>query len=174
MQRRVAGALRVILVRDRRAEERHDAVAGVLVRRALEAVHAVGEDREEAIDDAVPLFRVELLGELHRALHVGEEHGHLLALAFEGGARGAGFCRRGAWACRSDEGLVSGCSGLGEVLVGLSALDPDPRLARQRSAAFAAELLARPHAESHMRDGYGQRRTAGRARLAACTVLCIT
>ena len=52
---------------------------------ALEAVHALGEDREEAIEDRVPRFRVELLGQLHRALHVGEQHGDLLALAFEGG-----------------------------------------------------------------------------------------
>ncbi len=31
---------------------------------------------------------VEVLGELHRALHVGEQHGHLLALAGQGVARG--------------------------------------------------------------------------------------
>ena len=85
MERRVAGAPRMVLVRDRRAEQRHDPVAGVLVDRALEAVNAVGEDREEAIHDLVPLFGIDLLGELHRALHVGEEDGHLLALAFEGG-----------------------------------------------------------------------------------------
>jgi len=84
MQRRVAGALRVVLVRDRRAEEGHDAVAGVLVHRPLEAVHAVGKDLEEAIEDGVPLLRIELFRQLHRALHVGEEDGHLLALAFEG------------------------------------------------------------------------------------------
>ena len=85
MQRRVAGAMRVVLVRDRRAEQRHDAVAGVLVHRAFEAMHALGEDREEALEDLVPLFRIELLGQLHRALDVGEQHGDLLALAFEGG-----------------------------------------------------------------------------------------
>ena len=78
----------MILVRDRRAEEGHDAVAGVLVHRALEAMHALGEDGEEAIEDGVPLLRIALLGQLHRALHVGEENGHLLALALEGGARG--------------------------------------------------------------------------------------
>jgi hypothetical protein len=88
VERGVAGALRVVLVRDRRAEEGHDAVAGVLVHRPLEAVHAVGEDLEEAVEDLVPLFRVELLCKIHRALHVGEQHGHLLALAFDGGARG--------------------------------------------------------------------------------------
>src|SRR5947199_7127302 len=83
MERRPARALGVVLVRDRRPEERHDAVAGVLVYRALEAVHALGQQLEEAVDDPVPLLGIELLRQLHRALHVGEEHGHLLALAFE-------------------------------------------------------------------------------------------
>ena len=83
VQRGVAGALRVILVRDRRAEQRHDPVAGVLVHRALEAVHAVGEDLQEAVEDAVPLLRIDRLGELHRSLHVGEQDGDLLALALE-------------------------------------------------------------------------------------------
>ena len=53
------------------------------------------EDAEEALHDLRPLLGVELLGQLHRALHVGEEHGHLLALAFEGGLRLAGSSRRG-------------------------------------------------------------------------------
>src|SRR5437867_589880 len=88
MERRPAGALRVVLVRDRRAEERHDAVARVLVHRPLEAVHAVGEDHEEAVEDPVPRLGVELLGELHGALYVGEEDGYPLALAFEGRAGG--------------------------------------------------------------------------------------
>jgi hypothetical protein len=39
VQRRVTGTLRMILVRDRRAEQRHDPVAGVLVDRALEAMN---------------------------------------------------------------------------------------------------------------------------------------
>ncbi|MCX5738622.1 MAG: hypothetical protein NTZ61_09035, partial [Proteobacteria bacterium] len=87
VQRRVAGALRMILVRDRRAEQRHDAVTGVLVDGALEAVDAFGEDLEEALEDAVPLLGVELPGQFHRALHVREQHRDLLALAFERGLR---------------------------------------------------------------------------------------
>jgi len=87
VQRGVAGALRVVLVGDGRAEQRHDAVAGVLVHRAFEAVHAVGEDLEEAIENLMPLFRIDLLGQFHRAFDVGEQHGDLLALAFEGGLR---------------------------------------------------------------------------------------
>jgi hypothetical protein len=82
-ERRVACPLRMVLVRDGRPEQRHDAVARVLVDGALEAVHAVGQDREEAIEDPVPLLRVELAGQLHRPLHVGKQHRDLLALAFE-------------------------------------------------------------------------------------------
>ena len=85
----------MILVGDRRPEERHDAVARVLVDRALEAVDAVGEDLEEAVQDPVPLLRVDLPGQLQGALHVGEEHRHLLALALQGGpARGRIFSAR--------------------------------------------------------------------------------
>jgi hypothetical protein len=78
----------VVLVRDGRTEERHDAVAGVLVDGPLKAMHSFREDREETVHDLVPLFGIYLLGQIHRALHVGEEHGHLLALAFEGAAGG--------------------------------------------------------------------------------------
>ena len=88
VKRRVTRTWRVVLVGDRRAEQRHDAVAGVLVDGALEAVNAVGKDQEEAIEDLVPLLGVDLLGELHGPLHVGEQHRHLLALTFESGARG--------------------------------------------------------------------------------------
>ena len=53
---------------------------------------------------AVPLFGVELLGQIHRPLHIGEEDGHLLALAFEGGLGGEDLL-----------GEVSGGVGLGGV-----------------------------------------------------------
>jgi len=54
VQRRIARALRVVLVRDRRAEQRHDPIAGALVERPFEAVDPIGEDLEEAIEDDVP------------------------------------------------------------------------------------------------------------------------
>ena len=44
--------------------------------------------REEALHDRAPLLGVDLLGELHRALHVGEQHRHLLALALRRRRRG--------------------------------------------------------------------------------------
>ena len=83
VERRVAGAPRVVLVRDRRAEQGHDAVARELVDRSLEAVDAFAEEREEAVHDLTPLLGVHLPGELHRAGDVGEHDRHLLALALE-------------------------------------------------------------------------------------------
>ena len=83
LERRRAGALGVVLVGDGGAEERHDAVAGVLVDGPLVAVDAVGENAEEAIEEAMPVLGVDALGELHRARDVREEHGDRLALALE-------------------------------------------------------------------------------------------
>src|SRR5262249_3155176 len=59
----------------------------VLVDRAFEAVNTLGEDREEAIHDFVPLLGIDLLGEINRALHVGEEHRYLFPLALESASR---------------------------------------------------------------------------------------
>jgi hypothetical protein len=87
MQRGIAGALGVILMRDWRTEQRHDAVAGEFVDVAFEALDSFRQDSEEALHDLQPLLRIHLLGQRHRALDVGEQHGHQLALALEGGAR---------------------------------------------------------------------------------------
>ena len=46
----------------------------------LEAVHP-------AVHDPIPLLRIDLLAEIHRASEIREEHGHLLTLALEGAAR---------------------------------------------------------------------------------------
>src|SRR5439155_22025655 len=81
-----------------------------------------GEELEEAAHDPVPVFGVELLGELHRALHAGEEDGHVLALAFEGGPRAEDLLGEvlrgvGAWVWRCSLRLgCQGCSALGTEL----------------------------------------------------------
>ena len=62
VERRVAGALRVVLMGDGRAEERHDTVAGELGDRPLEAMHALGEERSEALHDLVEDLGIDLLG----------------------------------------------------------------------------------------------------------------
>jgi hypothetical protein len=88
LERRVAGALRVVFVCDRSPEQGHDPVSRVLVHGSLEAVHAAGENAQEAIEDAVPLLGIDLLRECQRALHIGEEHRHLLPLPLERGPGG--------------------------------------------------------------------------------------
>ena len=55
-----ASSLRVIFVGDGGPEKSHGAVAGELMQRTLEAVYAFGDDLKEVLDDAEPLFRVEL------------------------------------------------------------------------------------------------------------------
>ncbi len=101
LERGRAGALGVVLVGDRGAEERHDAVAGVLVDGPLVAVDAVREDPEEAIEETMPFLGIDALGELHRARDVGEEDGDRLALALERALVRRGSSRRGGAACRS-------------------------------------------------------------------------
>ena len=83
-QRRVTRPHRVILVRERRAEERHDAVAHHLVHRALVAVHRFHHVLEHGVEERARLLGVAVGEQLHRALEVGEEHRDLLALALHG------------------------------------------------------------------------------------------
>src|SRR5579862_4781402 len=77
----LTGALGVIFVRERDAEQRHDAIAGVLIDRPLEPVHALIEDLKEPIQHPMPLLGADLLGELHRIADVDEQDRDLLALA---------------------------------------------------------------------------------------------
>src|SRR5262245_48198574 len=83
LERGRACALGVVLVGDRGAKQRHDAVAGVLVDGPLVPVDAVREDPKEAIEEAMPFLGIDALGELHRVHDVGEEDGDQLALALE-------------------------------------------------------------------------------------------
>ena len=87
-QGRVHGPAWTVFVRDGGAEQGHDPIAGVLVDRALEAVHLRRNTLEAAVDDLVHHFGVELLGECSEAGHVGEQDGDLLALAFQRAAGG--------------------------------------------------------------------------------------
>ena len=87
-ERGVAGADGVVLVRQRRAEEGHDAIAHHLVHRPLVAVDGRHHVLDDGIEELARLLGVAIGEELHGALEVGEEDGDLLALAFQGGLRG--------------------------------------------------------------------------------------
>jgi hypothetical protein len=82
-QRRIAGAHRVVFVRQRRPEQRHDAVAHHLVDRALVAMDGLHHPLEDRIEELARVLGVSLGEQLHGALEIGEEHRDLLALALE-------------------------------------------------------------------------------------------
>jgi hypothetical protein len=90
-ERGIAGADGVVFVRERRAEQRHDAVAHHLVHRALVAVHSVHHVREDRVEDLTRVLGIAAGEQLHRALQVRKEHCDQLALAFQGTACGEDF-----------------------------------------------------------------------------------
>ncbi len=152
-ERGVTGAHRVVLVGERRAEERHDPVAHDLVDRALVAVHRFHHPLEHGIQQAPGFLRILVGQELHRALEIGEEHRDLLALAFERVPRGEDL--------------------LGEVLRGIAlgrglALH---RLGGRRGAAGAAEALVRQQLRVAARTARHQARAALLAEPNTLTVL---
>ena len=82
-QRRVASAQGVVLVGERRAEQRHDAVPEDLVHRPFVAVHRLHHDVQRRVEQGARLFRVAPVQELERSPDIGEQHGHVLALALQ-------------------------------------------------------------------------------------------
>ena len=103
-QRCSHGALGIVLVGDRRAEEGHDGVAQDLVHSPTEAGHVLDEALEEAVDHRLDLLRIHALGALGEPDEVGEQDrddatllapGHAKTLAAAGTeARSLGIGRR--------------------------------------------------------------------------------
>ena len=71
----------MILVRNRCAEQRHDAVANDFVDRALVAMHGIHHHADCPIEDAACFFRIVAFEDLERAFDVGKQHRDVLALA---------------------------------------------------------------------------------------------
>jgi hypothetical protein len=125
-QGRVAGPHGMILVGERRPEERHDPVPHHLVDRSLVAVHGLHHVLEHGVEQLPGLLGIAVGEKLHRAPEIGEEYRHLLALPFKGALR--------------RENL------LGEVFRGVGLRRIELRLRAgggwaERSAASAAEFL---------------------------------
>jgi hypothetical protein len=72
--------LGVVLVRHRRAEDRHHVVADVLVDGAAVALHLLAEAHEGAVHERLHRLRVHPLGERGVAREVREQHRDLAAL----------------------------------------------------------------------------------------------
>ena len=85
VQRGVTSPDGMILMRERRAEERHDPIAHHLIHCALVAVDRLHHAFEDGVKDLSRLLGITVGEEFHRALQVGEEHRDLLALALESG-----------------------------------------------------------------------------------------
>ena len=88
-ERGVAGAHRVVLVGERRAEQGHDAVAQHLVDHAFVAVHRLHHGADRRIEQLMDALGVATSDQLERTLDVGEQHGDLLALALDRAPGGA-------------------------------------------------------------------------------------
>jgi hypothetical protein len=84
-QRGVARAHGMVLVGEGSAEQRHDAVTHDLVHGALVPVHGLHHVLDDRVQELSRLLGIAVGEQLHRALQVGEEHGHVLALAFQDG-----------------------------------------------------------------------------------------
>src|SRR5262249_53997570 len=84
----VARADGVVLVRQGRAEECHDAVAHHLVDRPFIVMDGLHHPLENRVQQLPSFLRIPVGEELHRSFEVGEEHCDLFALAFQGGLRG--------------------------------------------------------------------------------------
>ena len=76
-----------VLDRERRPEERHDAVAEELVHRSLVPVHLLEDELERTVHEGMHLLGVEALGERRRICEVAEEDRDVLAFAFERASR---------------------------------------------------------------------------------------
>ena len=86
-QGRVAGLLGVVLVRQRRAEDRHDAVAGDAVDRAAIAIDRPHHLADGGAQDFVDTLGVHPRGERNRSANVGEHDRHDFALPLGGKVR---------------------------------------------------------------------------------------
>ena len=135
---RIAGPDGMVFMRERGAEQRHDAIAHDLVHRALVPMHGRHHPFQHRIEELPGLFRITVGQQFHRALEVRKEHGDLLAFAFQGAAGGENLLgqigwgvgegsRRGRW-CHgwsSGRGSLTNPDQHGAVLIGREPLALD-------------------------------------------------
>ena len=83
MESCVTGAQGMVLVSDGCPEKSHDAVAGILIYGAFIAMNTVSKYPEKTIQNAMPFFGIDLLGQFHGPFKVGKKNGNLFALPFQ-------------------------------------------------------------------------------------------
>jgi ribosome-binding protein aMBF1 (putative translation factor) len=148
VQRRADGAVRIVLVRDRRAEEREHRVPLELGDRAFVAKDGRRHDVERLIDDLRPVFRVHPLGQGCGANHVGEQGGNRFAFAGQLGSAHLFDERSRGAVCDARLALGVVWRRLGATQ-GLSAIHAKPSVRRHgRVASWAVQ--------ANRLDGHGQ------------------
>jgi len=100
----VQSSLRMVLMRDRRAEQREDTVAGGLHDVAVVVMHRVDHQLQRRVDDRASFLRVEVFHQIHRALDVREQRRDRLALAVDH--------RRSVWLLWRDADIGGRCCSL--------------------------------------------------------------
>jgi hypothetical protein len=88
----------MVFMRNRRAEQRHDAIPHDLVDRPLVAVHGSHHALQHRVEEPPRFLGIAVGQQLHGAFEVCKQHGDLLALAFQdafGGQDLLGKIRRG-------------------------------------------------------------------------------
>src|SRR5688572_24341113 len=140
-ERRITRPHRMILRGQRRAKQRHDAIAHDLIHGALVAVHGLHHAFQHGVENRARLLGVAVGEQLHRALEVAKQHGHLLTLPFEGGARVEDLLSQMGryeglkpWRGPGERGGVRGWRGLREAR---------PALAAEREARWILEVTVR-------------------------------
>ena len=92
----------MILMRQGRAKQRHDAVAHHLVDGAFVTVHGGHHPFQHGIEELAGVLRIALGQQFHGALEIGKQHRDLLALAFQGTAGGQDLLGKIVVACRRE------------------------------------------------------------------------
>jgi hypothetical protein len=82
-QRRMKRPLRMVFVRDRRAEQRENAVAGGLRDVAAVTMHRLHHQMQHRVDDRARLLGVEVAHQFRRTLDIGEQRGDRLAFTLD-------------------------------------------------------------------------------------------
>ena len=115
-ERRAHGALGVVLVGDRGAEDRHHVVADVLVDGAAVTVHLLTEPAQRPVDEALHGLRIHALRDRRVARQVRKHDRHLTALLGKVDRR-AWWRRRRRWRCQR-AGLEPGAARHAEARAG--------------------------------------------------------
>ena len=102
----------MVLMRDRRAEQRKDPVDGGLRYVAAVMMDRIHHQLQRRVDQAARLLRIEVLHQVHRALDVGEQRRYCLALAVDGFCICRGLAHSDRWSglylrCRKWCGTLS-------------------------------------------------------------------